>query len=244
MIQTRFSASRIGELLAGGTGKTASSYVLDLAMQTLGIKDNVTTKEMTHGIVNQINAFDFVVKPLFEEAEWLDEFISINEYCGASPDILISGTPMDVKCPYYIDTFIDQINQPPKKYYAQVQMQMLACKADEGRLCFYLTKPELWGEETITEYPFPIEMRFKIFDYKKDEEMQREILKKVDEYQPKKVQLVSLLESAKIVEEEAFFYDQLNGFAYRKLKECSNLWKLDEVYRVNDKFYYKKDAKV
>ena len=48
----------------------------------------------------------------------------------------------------------------------------------------------------------------------------------------------------KIIEEEQFFYDQLNGFAYRKLKECSNLWKLDEVYRVNDKFYYKKDAKI
>jgi len=34
----KFSASRISELLAGGTGKTAQSYCLDLAMEMIDIK--------------------------------------------------------------------------------------------------------------------------------------------------------------------------------------------------------------
>jgi hypothetical protein len=241
MIQTLFSASRISELLAEGRGKTSQSYILDLALQSLGIKEELSTPSMKHGIVNQINAFEKVVKPLFPEAKWHDEFININEYCGASPDILINESPLDVKCPYYIDSYIDQINSPPKKYYCQVQMQMMACKSDLGRLVFYLTKPEEWGDEKeVVEYPFPLEMRYKIFEYKKDEEMQYNILKKVELGHPKKLQIIKLLGEADIISEEEFFYKQMNGFVYRKLKECYNIFNLEKVVRVGDKFYYKK----
>lgn len=241
MIQTRFSASRISELLAGGTGKTAQSYILDLAMQSIGLRDEVSTLAMKHGIQNQLNGFEQVIKPLFPDAEWHDEFIHINEYCGASPDILDNGNPMDIKCPYYIDTFIEQINKPPTKYFAQVQMQMMACKSDIGRLVFYLTKPEEWGQETeVIEYPFPLELRFKIFEFKTDEELQENILKKVEESQPKKEQMIKLLTDAELMEVEQFFYEQMNGFSYRKLSDCNNVLNLDKCIRVGDKFYYKK----
>lgn len=241
MIQTRFSASRISELLAGGTGKTAQSYILDLAMQSIGLREEFTTPAMTHGIQNQMNGFEKVVKPLFPNAEWHDEFILINEYCGASPDILNDSSPMDIKCPYYIDTFIEQINKPPSKYFAQVQMQMMACKSDIGRLVFYLTKSEEWGQETeVVEYPFPLELRFKIFEFTKDEEIQEKILEKVEESQPKKIQMIELLNNANVISEEQFFYEQMNGFVYRKLQESNNILNLASVIRVNDKFYYKK----
>ena len=241
MIQTRFSASRISELLAGGQGKTAQSYVLDLALQSIGIKEDFSTPAMKHGIQNQLAGFEQVVKPLFPNAEWHDEFISINEFCGASPDILNEGNPMDIKCPYHIDSFLDQINSVPKKYYQQVQMQMIACKAEVGHLIFYLTKPEEWGEETeVVEYPFPLELRFKIFEFKKDEEIQENILKKVVESEPKKIQMIELLNSANVISEEQFFYEQINGFAFRKLQDCSNILNLDKITRVKDKFYYAK----
>lgn len=241
MIQTRFSASRISELLAGGQGKTAQSYILDLALQSIGIRDDISTPAMKHGIQNQLNAYQNVVVPLFPEAEWHDEFILINEHCGASPDILDNGSPMDVKCPFYIDSFLEQINSVPKKYYTQVQMQMMACKSEVGRLIFYLTKPEEWGQETeVVEYPFPLELRFKIFEYKKDEEVQESILKKVEESQPKKIQMIKLLEDAIVIEQDQFFYEQINGFAYRKLQDCNNILNLEQVTRIGDKFYYKK----
>jgi hypothetical protein len=241
MIQTRFSASRISELLAGGTGKTANNYILDLAMQSIGLKDELSTPAMKHGIQNQLAGFEAVVKPLFPNAEWHDEFILINDYCGASPDILDSGNPMDIKCPFYIDSFIEQINKPPTKYYQQVQMQMLACKADVGHLIFYLTKPEEWGQETeLVEYPFPLALRFKIFEFKKDEEVHDLILSKVKESEPKKQAMIKLLTDAEIMDTEQFFYEQMSGYAYRKLSDCNNILNLDKVIRVNDKFYYGK----
>ena len=241
MIQTRFSASRISELLAGGTGKTAQSYILDLALQSLGIKDELSTPAMKHGIQNQLAGFEAVVKPLFPNAEWHDEFILINPFCGASPDILNEGNPMDIKCPFFIDAFIEQINKPPTKYYQQVQMQMLACKADVGHLIFYLTKPEEWGQETeLVEYPFPLALRFKIFEFKKDEEVHDLILSKVEESEPKKQSMIKLLQDAEIMDSEQFFYEQISGYAYRTLSDCNNILNLDKVIRVNDKFYYGK----
>lgn len=241
MIQTRFSASRISELLAGGTGKTAQSYILDLALQSLGIKDELSTPAMKHGIQNQLAGFEAVVKPLYPNAEWHDEFILINPFCGASPDILNEGNPMDIKCPFFIDAFIEQINKPPTKYYQQVQMQMLACKADVGHLIFYLTKPEEWGQETeLVEYPFPLALRFKIFEFKKDEEVHDLILSKVEESEPKKQSMIKLLQDAEIMDSEQFFYEQMSGYAYRKLSDCNNILNLNKVIRVNDKFYYGK----
>lgn len=241
MIQTKFSASRISELLAGGTGKTAQSYILDLSLQSLGIKDQLDTPALRHGINNQLNAFEQVIKPLYPTAEWLDVFIPINEFCGASPDLIIDGNPADVKCPFYTDTYIEQINKVPTKYYNQVQMQMMACKADIGRLCFYLTKPEEWGHEgEIIEYPFPLELRFKIFEFTKDEELHEKILEKVMESEPKKVQMIQMLTDAEVIEEEQFFYEQFNGFCYRKINESNNILSLDKLYRIKDKFYFKK----
>ncbi len=241
MIQTRFSASRISELLAGGQGKTAQSYILDLAMQSIGIKDELSTPAMKHGINNQINAFEQVVKPLFPKSEWHDEFILINEHCGASPDILIDSNPIDVKCPFFIDAFLEQINKPPTKYYAQIQMQMMACKSDIGRLVFYLTKPEEWGQETeVIEYPFPLELRFKIFEFAPDLELQDNILKKVDESEPKKQQMIKLLQDAELMGLEQFYFEQISGFAYRKLQYCNNILNVEKCIRIEDKFYYAK----
>jgi len=241
MIQTKFSASRISELLAGGSGKTAQSYILDLALQSIGIKDQLDTPAMRHGRVNQIKGFEDVIKPLFPNAKWHDEFMVINSDCGASPDVINEGTPMDLKLPFYIDTYIEQINKVPTKYYNQVQMQMMACKADIGRLCFYLTKPEEWGHEgEVIEYPFPLELRFKIFEFTKDEELHERILEKVEESEPKKVQMIQMLTDAEVIEEEQFFYEQFNGFCYRKINESNNILSLDKLFRIKDKFYFKK----
>ena len=235
----RFSASRISELLAGGTGKTRDNYIYDLANEVLGLRKELDTPAMKHGTVNQINAFEFVIKPLFPNAKWLDTYIPINELCGASPDIMIDDTtPADVKCPFYIDTYIEQINKVPTKYYQQVQMQMMATGGDVGILCFYLTKPMEWGEETVIEFPFPLEDRFRIFEFKKDEEVQESILKAVAVAEPKKQLLITMLENATPMDEIEFFYYQMKGNKLRKFKEASNMYNVTTIYRVNDQFYY------
>jgi|APGre2960657505_1045072.scaffolds.fasta_scaffold79672_2 hypothetical protein len=238
--KSNFSASRISELLAVGTGKTAQSYILDLALQEIDLKQDFDTKEMKHGRVCQVDCYQFVIEANYQNTKWHDDFMPINEYCGASPDFFIEGNTGDVKCPYTIDNFITQIYNPPKKYLLQIQMQMIAAKCNMGYLCFYLSKPEIWGEDKWEEYPFSLEKRYKIIEIKKDTEIQDLILKKVEEAHPLKIQLVSLLLGATNIELEQFYYEQFEGLAYKPLKEATSFYNLNEIFRVKDKFYYKK----
>lgn len=235
-----FSASRISELCAGGTGKTAQTYCLELAMESLGIKEDLNTPATRHGLNNQMTAFYKLVKVKFPDAILYDEFIPINDKCGASPDSIAGNIPNEIKCPFYIDTFLEQINSTPKKYLMQNQMQQMATGADVGYLWFYLTKPEEWGVEEWYEYPFPLELRQHCVEVKKDEEIRETILAKVDHFHPVKLSILKLLQEAEIMDNEQFFYEQMSGFAYRKLKDCNNILNLDNVVRVNDQFYYKK----
>ena len=237
----KFSASRISELLSLGTGKTAQSYVLELAMQMIGIKKDIQTIDMLHGITNQMPAFQQVIKPLYNDAIWFDNYIPIDERCGASPDfMLVDNFVGDIKCPGYIDTYLEQIEKVPKKYFLQVQMQMMASKVDTGLLCFFLTKKEEWGgSEMWEEYPMPLEDRFKIFEFKANAESFDMIMSAIDKYEPEKQNLVEKLALAPIVDEVEFFYNQINGAKYRQLKEASNIFNASEnITRVKDKFYY------
>lgn len=238
-----FSASRIGELLAGGTGKTAQNYCLDLALESIGIKDGIDTPATRHGLNNQLSAFEVLVKRKFPDAVWYDEFIPINDKCGASPDSLAGVIPNEIKCPFYIDTFLEQINTTPKKYLLQNQMQMMATGSDVGFIWFYLTKPEEWGVEEWNEYPFPLELRQHCVEVKKDDEAQYTILEKVEHFHPVKLSFIKLLEEAEVIDYEQFFYVQMSGFSYRKLKDCNNILNLDKCIRVGNDFYYEKAVK-
>lgn len=243
MITTYFSGSRISELLSEGTGKTAQSYCLDLALQSIGIKDDFETSAMRHGTVNQHNAYEYIVKPKFPNAIWFDGWIPINEKCGSSPDVLIDGMPLDVKCPYHVDNYFEQINHPPKKYYYQVQMQMMSSLSDVGFLLFYLTKPETFGQENWQEYPIAIDDRHCIFEYKQDTEIHDLILKKVDEWWPKKELLIQMLLGAEQMDILTFFEMQKEKYSFREIKNSSNLFNIDRFYKCENKFYYIKKQK-
>ena len=237
----KFSASRISELLAGGTGKTAQSYCLDLAMDMIGIKKDIQTSDMLHGIVNQHNAFELCVKPLHQSAIWFDEYLAIDERCGASPDFKSDSFVGDIKCPASIYTYLEQIEKMPTKYYNQLQMQMMSANVSDAMLCFYLTKKEEWGEDEWTEYPMPLEDRFKIFDVQKDEEICDKIMSAVEKYQPEKTILAEKLANAPLMDEVEFFYSQFNGCKFKNLKEASNIFTAsDKIIRVNNKFFYSK----
>ena len=58
-----FTASRISELLAGGSGKTKQSYIYDIACEVVGVKKEISTAPMIHGINTEQSAFDFGVLP-------------------------------------------------------------------------------------------------------------------------------------------------------------------------------------
>lgn len=236
-----FSASRITELLAGGTGKTAQTYCLDLAMEMIGIKKDLQTSDMLHGIVNQHNAFELCVKPLYGSMVWHDEFMAIDDRCGASPDFIGNGVVGDIKCPTSIYTYLEQVEKLPTKYYNQLQMQMIAGKVTNSLICFYLTKKEEWGEDEWTEYPMPLEDRFQIIHVIKHEETCDRIMAAVEKYTPEKFTLVEKLIAAPIMDEVEFFYSQMANNKYKNLKEASNIFTAaDKIIRVNNKFFYSK----
>jgi len=235
-----FTASSISRLLAGGTGATRKTYIMEVALSALGIKQkNIDTMYTKHGIANQMNAFQFVLQPLFKGVQWVDTYIPINKDCGASPDCVWNGIfPIDIKCPGEIDTYLDQIEKVKPSYFSQIQMQIIAVKGTEGALCTYLTKKEEWGSDTWQEFPFPLEDRFRVEPIKKDEEVCDRILTAVERAVPERDLLIECLTNATTMEEEEYFYHQMKHNKYRDIKLCSNIEKA-ELVRVNNNFYYK-----
>ena len=236
------SASRIADLCPKDEGKTKTcqSYILDMAMESIGIKDSLDTQATRHGLVNQFNAFEFVVKPKFPNAVWHDEYIPIDDRCGASPDVMDGIIPMDVKCPYTPDKYFELVDSLPKVYAYQLQMQMIATGSDTAYLIPYCTRPECFGDEVWTEYPIPLEERHRVIEVKKSDEIQSEIMVAVDKWHPKKIQLIELLKDAEEMSLERYFFESKGGSVYRKLKEANNIFMLDKIYRMGNEFYYYK----
>lgn len=243
MAKTTFSASRISELLAKGTGKTAQNYCLDLALQSIGIEDDYESSEMRHGTVNQHVAYSNLVQPiLFPDSEWFDQYVEINEYCGASPDVKIrekgKEIPLDIKCPYYLDTYSAQIHSPPRKYELQCQMQMMAFDAPYAYLLFYLTKPEKFGETNWQEYPLDIKERYKLFRFEYSKEMAEAIKEAVNYYNPIKDSLIDLLLSAENINFETYFDLSIRNNQLREISKSDNILGLKKLYKFENNFYY------
>lgn len=231
----RISASGIGEILTGG--KTADSYIFRKSLEGMGIKDEITTWPMRHGIINQHEAFKLLLQ---DKAKWHDEYTPIDERCGASADAIGEDMVWDVKCPYYIDTYLEQVEKLPKKYYYQVQMQMIAEKKDKGAVLLYLTSPDIDQDGNTIEYPYPLEDRHFIHQFGRDEEIQCRIMEGVDKYHPVLVDWTNRLSELPLMDRDEFFYTQLRGdVKFRKLKTASNInTAMNRAIRVGDEFYY------
>lgn len=244
-----FSASRITDLLAGGTGKTRMNYIFELAERSIGIDNSVTTAAMLHGINSEKDALDILFNHLgngYYNSDGMGSqvFFPINEYVGATPDAIGDDWVGDAKCQYFIHTFFEQNDKLATSYYNQVQCQMLALKVDKGYLINYLTKPETYGMEYWVEYPFPLEERFHVHEIEKDERVQSDILEYSEKYFPYIGLGSEILMSAKELDHDEFFYMQfVNRVRFQKLKDVNWIENTKQVYRFNDIFYVQKTAK-
>ena len=238
-----FSASRVGDLLAGGTGKTRMNYIFELAEASVNAKKNVTTKQMLHGIVNERNAIDILckVRDLVPNTNANGDqiFYPINGYIGATPDAIGFNAVGDAKCQYSIQAFIEQNDKLKTAYYYQLQTQMMALKVEQAYLINYLTKPEEFGQEDWEEYPFPIEQRYYIHEVVKDEKVCDDILTAAEKNFPLIVECSDLLLGATDLHEHTFFNWQMKDkIRFGKLKDTNWLNFEKEVFRYNNEFYY------
>lgn len=151
----KFSASEIYKILGiKGLGETGKNYAIEKAIEELHGKFEETfiSYDMAQGIENEPLAF-----AKFKELKGL-EFLEVSncgffEYCensGASPDGLVSNNAiLEIKCPKSTTFFkLVATNEVDAKYYAQMQMQMLATDAIKGYFFNYLIHEgkEYWHE--------------------------------------------------------------------------------------------------
>ena len=242
MKQVCFSASRLSELLSGGTGKTKNNYIFDLALKAIGADKDIATPAMKHGIQNEPFALQLAQQIIGGKPN-VDEngnqiFYPINRYVGATPDLIGDGFVLDSKCNYYIHTFFEQKEKLSAKYHIQVQCQMMALKVDKGYLFNFLTKPEIWGEDEWTEYPFPIEDRYSIHEINPESEIQDKILSESEKWYQWIYYCVDKLSNATLLDDVEFFYKQFTSkVRFLKLKDVNWMTDNRQVFRYMNDFY-------
>ena len=236
-----FSASRISNLLAGGSGATKQSYLIDLALEAIGLGKNYDNTSMLHGRNTEADAFEFVVKPLFPTAFLKsDEFELINDDLGCSTDVEFSDNKnvLDIKCPQ-LKGFLEskKAANVSKQYYDQIQTQLLKTGGEIGYLLYYLQKPVTWeNADSWQDYDFEnFDDNYFIKEIPVDYERQELILKAVEENAPIKNEIIEMLLNAKVVDFKEHF--RLNDEKFRKpIHKASNILG-KEIYRYENDFY-------
>ena len=236
-----FSASGVANLLAGGTGKTRLNYIFEIAEDLVGAKKDITTKQMQHGVINETTAVEILCNLYGGSPNYAKNgqvFYKVNDKLGATPDAIGFDWVGDAKCQYEIINFFEQNEKLIKKYFIQVQTQMMALKVDRGYLINYLTKPEEWGQDDWVEYPFPLEDRYFVHTIDKDESVQDSILEAVE----KNFTLIEVahqqLRDASVLNEDEFFMRQFKDkIRFEKLKDCNWVNNEREVFRFKNNFF-------
>lgn len=141
----KFSASEIIKLLGvRGLGETGKTYAIEKAIEELygEMEENFISFDMQRGI--ELEPLAFAKFKELKELDFLEvencSFFKFNEHAGASPDGLVSDDAvLEIKCPKST-TFFELVatNEIDKKYYAQIQMQMLCTNRNKAYFFNYL----------------------------------------------------------------------------------------------------------
>ena len=244
-----FSASRIGDLLAQGSGKTRSNYIFEIAESHVDAKKDITTSAMLHGISNEVYAISILTSIYGGKANVGENgnqvSYKVNDYLSATPDALGDTWVGDAKCQYSIHGFFEQNDKLSTKYHLQVQTQMLALNVDKGYLINFLTKPEKFGQDDWEEYPIELNKRYFVHEINKELEVQEKILEMAEKHYPEIGICIDILGSASVIDHTEFFQRQFfDKVRFTKLKDCNWLENDKTVFRYENDFYVLKNSRV
>jgi len=148
----RFTASRISELLGiKGLGLTGEGYAFEKACEIVFGKDDeedFESYDMKRGNMLEPLAFGMFKRKM--DLDFVDvtetHFFEYGTNAGASPDGLVGKDEiLEIKCPRSKKFFkVVQSNEVDKKYYDQMQMQMLCT---ESVACNYFNYIQFNGKE-------------------------------------------------------------------------------------------------
>lgn len=227
-------ASQIGSLFTkdGLKAKTAQSLALEKAEEIInGCRKEFTTAPMQHGLYNEEEAFESIVKPSFPTAVYQsDQPILIKKF---SDDAIIWATPdavdydaeitFDIKCPYTISTYFRNVKKMPETYMYQNQMQMLATGHSQGYVVMYLTSNVHDEYGNKIEYDIDINDRHIFKSIIADDTTQDEILKRAEEFFSMRDKLLNDLQNANEISDKEYFELAKSDHSVSKLKDKSNL---------------------
>jgi putative phage-type endonuclease len=119
----RVTASNFGKVLAGGAGKTRRAYMLQLLAERLtgAPVETYTNAAMEWGTETEPRARAVYELLTGREVEEVTMIVR-DEYVSASPDGLLPGGGLEIKCPKtetHLENFLSQ--QMPSTYTPQVQ---------------------------------------------------------------------------------------------------------------------------
>lgn len=222
-------ASEISALFTkeGIKAKTAQTLAYEKAKELItGEKKNFTTAAMQHGLFNESDAFEMVVKEVFPTAVYqADVSFEIEKGLWATPDVIdpIQEITIDIKCPYTIYTYFQNIKKVSASYLAQVQMQMMATGFNKGYLMFYLTSNVIdeWGNKI--EFDIDINDRHKFIEIDANKEFQKEILERAKEFFELRDLIKSHLEKAPLISDMEYFNLAKSDHRVTRFKDKTNL---------------------
>lgn len=233
-------ASEVGKLFTanGLKSKTAQTLLLEKTIELITgeRKRGVDNYATMHGKNSEHLAFEQLIKPNFPTAIYQsDESIPLFDGCWVTPDVIDyeAGITFDIKCPFTIQTFWDNINNVKKGYQYQVNMQMIGTNHKQGYLVYYLTHNDF----RETEYNIPLQQRFKFFSIVADESIQKEEISRIKEFLSIRDKLYPMLCRATAVSDEEQFYLS-EKHKVTPLKAKSNVMNWDGKLIVNQENEY------
>lgn len=236
-------ASDIGKLFtkAGLKAKTAQTLAYEKAKELItGFKKEITTIAMQHGIFSEEEAYTKVVKPFYPNSKYQSsDSIWIMDNAWATPDVVddVLGITIDIKCPYTPYTYWNNVKKLPDAYVSQNQMQMIATGHKKGAICLYLTSTNIdeWGNKI--EYDIPLEKRHLFLPIEAQDEYQKEIIKRIEEFIPMRDTILSHLSKATDVSDMELF-DLCETKKITRFKDKSNLLTWENKIIKNANEYY------
>jgi exodeoxyribonuclease (lambda-induced) len=151
----KFTASEIVKLLGvRGLGETGKTYAIDKAIEQLygEMEENFISQDMERGIFLEPLAFAKFKE--IKELEFIEVencgFFELGTDAGASPDGIVGNDAiLEIKCPRSTTFFkLVATNEIDPKYYAQMQLQMMATNRNKAYFFNYLVHEgiEYWHE--------------------------------------------------------------------------------------------------
>lgn len=201
---------------------------------------NISTPAMNHGLFNEEEAFKQVVKPKYEDALLQSDFsIKIQEGFHATPDVICpkSELVIDIKCPYSAMTFHQNIEKIKVGYEMQMQAQMLATGFVNSYLVYFLTSTKMdeWGNQI--EYDIPLESRSHWHSVSEDEDLQIEMLKRVDEFLVIRDKVIEDITAvAELDDKEFFAICGKKKVTLLKMKHNPLAWQ-GQIIKYNNQYY-------